>query len=932
MNELRKPPVRRSFGWRLFRALVLVQFIWLVAINGALFLPLTQELINDIKPEKFQIRWERAWSWFPGQVSLRGAFANGQSRKQQWQARVDSVSARVSLIPLMFKRVSINWGSAENASYWQRPRLRPDRDYTLTLPWFPNIEGYEVLPVSDEPLPDRKAWKVVIGDVNVRGSHEVWIQNIRSTFDADVTGNLSVQARGGPLEMDIHSIAADVTSATINGDVPVVSRASLAGRFGFEPFNPRANKGLPMLRYVITDLELDVEAGSLAFLNLFLLKFKEMDVQGQGAVEGRLVYAGGKFQDGTQLHVDADDLAVRLAALTVSGAGDVDVTMDTEPTANAGGDGARAASVSAGDVIEDVQLAFDFDDLEVRHRDDPSPMLTGQGLELDLLGGRSLLPVEGETDLDRTVSFALAGLTVPDLSLLQRYVPEKWPFVLNGGQGQLYGGATLSPKTLSVDLRLASEAADLGLRQYRFTTNLDAALRLENPDTLNAVTRVDDTYLALRESRLQREDGTASEPWSTVVRFESGTFGLIPPEEKVGRDGSLDLLRLLANRELKQLIGESQAELDIDASVSSLAFLGLLMGSERPAAVEGSGAVAMRVLLDAGLPRPGTSVDIRSEDLGLRVLDYVARGEGRITLAVEKGGERPDWRLIVGLLDGRMRRRSEDIPGIENVNLELEALVRSVSFEARDRAFDIQLRMPPAHVPEMSIFNGYLPGTSTVAFTGGSASLEADVRLQHDDADGFVRLTGEDISANLGGQAVTGDLDTNVLLSGGSPGDMRFAIDGSTLSLDEVRVDGENQDFEDEAWSTNLTLTRGRATLVQPPRLELEAELTMSDTRPIVAVYRNNGGSGFVGKLLETQDLSGTARLTSENDVVRIPEAFLDSEDIEVGIKGIIDEGMEEGMIFLRWRAVHGLLKYENGRRNIDIFQTRRKYEEYVPP
>ena len=74
MSENTQPTPRRSFTWRLIRAILVVQVVWLALINGALFLPLTQDLLNDIKPEKFQIRWERAWSWYPGQVSLRGGF------------------------------------------------------------------------------------------------------------------------------------------------------------------------------------------------------------------------------------------------------------------------------------------------------------------------------------------------------------------------------------------------------------------------------------------------------------------------------------------------------------------------------------------------------------------------------------------------------------------------------------------------------------------------------------------------------------------------------------------------------------------------------------------------------------------------------------------------------------------------------------------
>ena len=38
---------------------------YLLLVNAALNLPLTQTLLNDIRPDKFAIHWQRAWSWYP---------------------------------------------------------------------------------------------------------------------------------------------------------------------------------------------------------------------------------------------------------------------------------------------------------------------------------------------------------------------------------------------------------------------------------------------------------------------------------------------------------------------------------------------------------------------------------------------------------------------------------------------------------------------------------------------------------------------------------------------------------------------------------------------------------------------------------------------------------------------------------------------------
>ena len=302
-----------SKPWRLWlrRLLILVvatEIAWLAVINTALTLPLTQDLLNQVRPDKFQVRWERAWSWYPGQVTAIGAFANGQSRSQQWQASVDRVHARIALFPLLFKRVYIPWGEALNADYRQRPRLRPERDYSALLAHYPEIEGYEVVPVSDRPLTKRRPWTTVLGHVEVTGSHSLWIHQFRAEFDAVLGGGLSVEARGGPLEMDIDEIDIDLAGAWVNTDQPMVDRGHIRGRFGFVPFRPRENRGLPMLNYAVADLELSLDTRRLDFIEVFLLNFEQVRVHGSGAVVGRVVYDQGVVEPGTDLHVDANDL------------------------------------------------------------------------------------------------------------------------------------------------------------------------------------------------------------------------------------------------------------------------------------------------------------------------------------------------------------------------------------------------------------------------------------------------------------------------------------------------------------------------------------------------------------------------------------------------------------------------------------------------
>ena len=87
---------------------VAAEFAYLIIINTLLYLPITQDVVNMIRPEKFQVSWERAWSLYPFRLNAHGIAANGQARTQQWEAQATSGAASISLLPLIFKDVYLS--------------------------------------------------------------------------------------------------------------------------------------------------------------------------------------------------------------------------------------------------------------------------------------------------------------------------------------------------------------------------------------------------------------------------------------------------------------------------------------------------------------------------------------------------------------------------------------------------------------------------------------------------------------------------------------------------------------------------------------------------------------------------------------------------------------------------------------------------------
>jgi len=578
-----------------------------------------------------------------------------------------------------------------------------------------------------------------------------------------------------------------------------------------------------------------------------------------------------------------------------------------------------------------MKLDFNYRDLEVVHADNDSPFLQGRKLLLNLTGDGKLVPDPDHVNESRTLAIEIDKLTAPDLALFQRYIPEKWPFIFHGGEGRLEGQFRLASRSFSADMRLTSENADMGIRQYRFDTNLDAALKLDNPDIIINGTTISGTYIRLSDARLHKEGTEESDPWTASLVFNEGHFSLMDEAIKRNEKDFVDLIRLLEQSRARSLLGNSGAAVQFDADVSSLAWIGVLFGNGARTNVSGSSNIKGELHMAEGLPAPGTQIDISSDNLAVHFLEYVSRGDGRVTLRVEEGGELPDWLMSIDLENADMKRRGEEAAYIQDVVLGLKARVEDVSFESKDdRRFTLDFEIPSARVTDMSVFNANFPPESPIRFTGGEASLAADIFLQHDDADGWIRLKSSDVSAAVDDQSIRADLQADILLVDGVPADMMFDISGSILVLDHVKVVGENQDFDQESWSAVLSLSRGETTWTDPARLHLEIDFSMSDSRPIVAMFSNQGWRPkFLTNMMTVEDIEGRATINMADSRIIIPLAGATSDNIEVGAKATITEKTSNGMLYFRYKNFDALLKIRDGKKNLDIIKPLEKYQSY---
>lgn len=897
---------------RFVKIILIVEIIYLVLINAALNLPLTQTLINQIKPDKFEVTWARAWSLYPFHVNARGIDVNGQAQSQQWQVQSPAASASISLFPLLWRSVDLHNIEALDVKYYQRPRPKPEKDYSEIRAWFPPIDGrtLETHVVSAQPSKkDRKAWHININNINAKGEHELWLYQIQGKIAGELQTDLSFQTRGGPFSLSNGQVDVDLQSMIINGNHDVIRGGHLKGEVEFIPFVPRDNKGIKSLEFLTIDAEVNTETESLAYLNIYLANFEGMKVDGAGIVQGRLHLQQGELQKGTDIKVSARELSLNLLDIQVEGNGNI--------------------SIKAADNEEVTDVAIKFINLDAFAGKKKVQLFSGDELTVVAQGNRSILPMKDKPFQAKTLAVTIPSVEVPDLSAYQTFIPGKWPFRLHGGEGSLQGIVELTPTGFNGNLRLSSEAADVGIKEYRFASNLDMALKVDSP-TLASGVDISGTYVHLHGAKLSSDKGQSSEPWRARVDFEKGKLKLLLPEGVEGDAGFRELYQGLKGKEIVTMIDSGDEEIQIIGSISDLAWINVLLENRFGLAITGSGEVTADIVLSKGWPAPGTKLAIHPQKLGVEVLDYVAEGDGDVTLAVVKGGETPDALLNISLDDGVMRRKDEDQAFIENVAISLEALARNITFDGKGRDMDLHLQIPSAMIRDMSVYNQYLPKDSPLQFTGGTAGLIADIKLTPETAGGHVKLRTKGLSAQVDQQEIEGELSADITLIDGVPENMDFDISGSTITLDDVRVVGTEKSHDDENWAARFELTKARAMWKRPIDMHLEADLQMTDSKPLVAVITNQRGKhGWLEKALTIDDVNGKVVINVAQNQIIIPYAYADSDKIDVGAKGVITADNRDGVLYVRFRKLHGILKINNGKRNLDVLNARKKFDAY---
>jgi hypothetical protein len=500
-------------------ACVALQLGYLVAAHFMLRGDTLTRLINK-KPEKTRIEWKAARSYFPGFVTVEELAIRGQSRKIQWYLEADHVHARISLVRLALKQVSIGSASASGLDFRLRRRLDPPaREGDEGPPkeivgseHFPEIPGFTNPP---DPKPEdlyppkkkrRKPWVIDLGGIDVKGPIKLAVGRMRLEGEGRVSGAMTYRLRDS---IEVHRGDLRITDAHLLIDSELASDdLSLDVSSRWRPFPAKGSKLPQILAGVTGSFSIAGDIHAKASVPIHLVP--GIPISGTGRLDTTIRLKDGTVRPDSSISFASEDLHVGLLGLTAVGSATVSgATRD-------GGNGPR------------TEIAIDLASFEFLSPENASIGVEGSGLAVRAAwDGLSLADYQPAT----SVEVELPPAQIRDISIIDRLLPQQLHLAVESGTGTLSGRLAvdadrqasgqldLESRELRVSARGVPVRADLGVHATLTQGDLPAN-RFEIAEATITVDKVVNEGL---EQKKQEKLG----PWWCSLKLTNGalTFG-----------------------------------------------------------------------------------------------------------------------------------------------------------------------------------------------------------------------------------------------------------------------------------------------------------------------------------------------------------------------------------------------------------------------
>jgi len=656
--------------------------LYLVPVNLALNLPVTQKFLNELQPDRFAVGWSRAWSWYPLRMEVWGLAADGQSATEQWQLDAKAAAASISLLPLFKGKVRVHDLDLWDIQLRLRSRPTSEKDSAELAKYFPPIRNRDPEDRAEPPSKeDSGSLRLAIDDFHMAGTHEFWVDSVRGAMSGELRCSFSIDTGTGRVALADGEVDLALTSLQIGADRGVTGDAWVRGKVDVPPFVISDVTADQVRHSAKIDAEIDLPIQDLHFLESLAGGAPGVDLTGKGRLRGRWIQTGGEERSGTDLVAEASELRLGLARANFSGKGFVELKVDESD-------------------FNKADLRVHFGEVEAflksDHGEQTPPLFVGRDMDANLHLSRPDGP-QGRTEMQLELS--APTMQAPDLSLYSALMPEKWGARLLGGEGDVSGHILLGHQGMDMELDLSSGGADVRFRGSRVATDLSLVLRAQAKADTGAHLDLAGTELRLADVRVAGAGAGKVTPWQGGLEIHEGHVTVLVPDERADVDPFAYLIETLEKHGFGRLLQNADGRLGATLKVSQLDWIAGLLGRPLGLTLAGSGEIDAGLVLENGRLTQGTKLQIPRRLLQLGLLEHRIDGQGLAALSVERSHGEPALRLDAEFADARVERLAGERPAADKMHLKTEVLVpKSVSKDGRGAV--IRLEIPSARIPD----------------------------------------------------------------------------------------------------------------------------------------------------------------------------------------------------------------------------------------
>jgi hypothetical protein len=380
----------------------------------------------------------------------------------------------------------------------------------------------------------------------------------------------------------------------------------------------------------------------------------------------------------------------------------------------------------------------------------------------------------------------------------------------------------------------------------------------------------------------------------------------------------------------------------VQGQVSSLGFLQRYLQKASWLQVQGQGRLDTELRLEAGRLLAGSRLDVRGNVRAV-FLDSAASGEAVLTGEVEAGAAA----MRVSFADfaiaplPRMSSGGGEAPTSYIQGNGLRLAIASTDLDLATPVSDLRaaVDLPDGEVPDLTVYNAYLPPDTGVSLLSGTGRLRLhlDLNAATQTARGEVLLTSGAMRVRFQDVELAGNLLLRAQLAGRDLKARRFQIAGTRLDLDRVtyREIGEAGEAGAESpdWWAHLQLTDGTMVWGRPLSLQSAALLEMKSSGFLLAVFaRKKNFLRWFHRLLSVEDVRAEGTIRCGDGAIEIAPLRVTGGRLDLRSRLRFTRSGRQGDLFLRWGKLAAGIELRDGKRTYKLRHPEEWFEQGREP